>query len=288
MDKLKRAERMVAITQILMAKPNVLIPLTVLADRFGTAKSTISEDLFAVREGLSFAKQGRLETISGAAGGVRYIPEISPEEAYKFLVEFARRLSNKDRILTGGFLYMTDLLFDPTILRSLGLIFAGAFRDKKPDVVVTIETKGIPLALVTAGALGIPMVIIRHGNKVTEGSSVSINYFSGSARRIQTMTLSRRALDPGQKILIIDDFMKAGGTARGMINLMGEFGANVIGIAVLIEATSRNTSKLVDRYLSLLQFNDLEIQEEFIKGTSIEYPADLVKVAECAKDLKFS
>ena len=279
---------MVAITQILMAKPNVLIPLTVLADRFGTAKSTISEDLFAVREGLSFTKQGRLETIHGASGGVRYIPEISAEEAYRFLVELASRLSNKERILTGGFLYMTDLLFDQAILRSLGLIFAAAFRDKKPDVVVTIETKGIPLALVTAGALGIPMVIIRHGNKVTEGSSVSINYFSGSARRIQTMTISRRALGPGQKILIIDDFMKAGGTARGMINLMGEFGANVIGIAVLIEATSRNTSKLVDRYLSLLQFNDLEIQEEFTKGTSIEYPADLVKVTERTKDLKFS
>ena len=288
MDKLKRAERMVAITQILMAKPNVLIPLTVLAERFGTAKSTISEDIFAVKEGLSFTKQGRLETVPGAAGGVRYIPEISAEEAHRFLVELASRLSNKERILTGGFLYMTDLLFDPAILHSLGTIFAAAFRDKKPDVVVTIETKGIPLALVTAGALGVPMVIIRHGNKVTEGSSVSINYFSGSARRIQTMTISRRALGPGQKILIIDDFMKAGGTARGMINLMGEFGANVIGIAVLIEATSRNTSKLVDRYLALLQFNDLEIQEEFIKGTSIEYPTDLVKVAELTKDLKFS
>ncbi|MHB8126044.1 MAG: pur operon repressor [Desulfitobacteriaceae bacterium] len=288
MDKIKRAERMVAITQILMAKPNVLIPLTVLADRFGTAKSTISEDLFAVREGLAFTKQGRLETVPGAAGGVRYIPEISAEEAYRFLKELAGRLSNKERILAGGFLYMTDLLFDPAILHSLGLIFAGAFRDKKPDVVVTIETKGIPLALVTAGALGVPMVIIRHGNKVTEGSSVSINYFSGSARRIQNMTLSRRALDPGQKILIIDDFMKAGGTTRGMINLMGEFGANVIGIAVLIEAASRNTSKLVDRYLSLLQFNDLELHEENIKGISVEYPTNIVEVAERAKDLKFS
>ncbi len=279
---------MVAIIQILMAKPNVLIPLTILVERFSVAKSTISEDLFAVREAISFTKLGRLETVPGSAGGVRYIPEISAEEANRFLEELAGRLSNKERILAGGFLYMTDLLFDPAILRTLGLIFAGAFRDKKPDVVVTIETKGIPLALVTAGALGIPMVIIRHGNKVTEGSSVSINYFSGSARRIQTMTLSRRAVNPGQKILIIDDFMKAGGTTRGMINLMGEFGANVVGIAVLIEAASRKTSKLVDRYLSLLQFNDMELQEEIIEETSIKYPADLVKVAERAKNLKFS
>lgn len=130
MDKMKRAERMVAAMQILMSKPNMLIPLTVLAERFGAAKSTISEDLLALKESLQCTGQGRLETVSGAAGGVRYIPEISQQEKDLFLKDLAERLSVKERILPGSFLYMTDLLYNPTILRPLGLIFAGTFREK--------------------------------------------------------------------------------------------------------------------------------------------------------------
>ena len=259
MEKMKRAERMVAITQVLMLNPNALTPLTLFAERFGTAKSTISEDLMAVKGSLLLSGQGYLETISGAAGGVRYIPEIPREEASQVLTELADQLSDKERILAGGFLYMTDLLFNPAVLRPLGLIFAGAFRDKKPDVVVTIETKGIPLALVTAEALGLPMVVIRSGNKVTEGSSVSINYVSGSSRRIQTMSLSRRALEPQRRVLVIDDFMKAGGTALGIKDLMEEFEANVVGMGVLVEARMTEEPKLVEGYLALLQLKELDI-----------------------------
>ena len=259
MEKMKRAERMVAITQGLMLKPNVLTPLTLLAEQFGTAKSTISEDLMAVKGSFLLSGHGHLETISGAAGGVRYIPEIAKEEATRFLKMLAERLSDKERILAGGFLYMTDILFDPSLLRPLGLIFAGAFREKKPEVVVTIETKGIPLALVTAEALGLPMVVIRSGNKVTEGSSVSINYVSGSSRRIQTMSLSRRALEPQRRVLIIDDFMKAGGTALGIKNLMAEFEAEVVGTGVLVEARLTEEPKLVEGYLALLQLKELNI-----------------------------
>jgi len=255
---MKRAERMVAITQELMLKPNVLTPLSQFAERFGTAKSTISEDLMAVKKSILLSGQGHIETISGASGGARYIPEIAPQEAKQFLCRLAEILSDKERILAGGFLYMTDLLFDPSVLRPLGLIFAGAFRHKLPDVVVTIETKGIPLALVTAEALGLPMVVIRTGNKVTEGSSVSINYVSGSSRRIQTMSLSRRALEPKRRVLVIDDFMKAGGTALGIRNLMAEFEADVVGIGVLMEARMTEELKLVEGYLSLLQLKELD------------------------------
>lgn len=257
MEKMKRAERMVAITQVLMLKPNVLTPLTIFAEQFRTAKSTISEDLMAVKASLLLSGHGHLETISGAAGGVRYIPEISKDEASQVLSSLAERLNDKERILAGGFLYMTDILFDPSVLRPIGLIFAGAFRDKKPDVVVTIETKGIPLALVTAEALGVPMVVIRSGNKVTEGSSVSINYVSGSSRRIQTMSLSRRALEPQQRVLVIDDFMKAGGTALGIKTLMEEFEADVVGIGILVESQITAEPKLVEGYLSLLQLKEL-------------------------------
>jgi len=84
------------------------------------------------------------------------------------------------------------------------------FASLAPDYIMTVETKGIPLAFATARAANLPLVTVRRGSKVTEGSSVSINYVSGSTHRIQTMSLPRRAIPSGAKVLIIDDFMKAG------------------------------------------------------------------------------
>lgn len=258
MRMMKRADRMVAITQILMSQPNTIIPLSTFMEMFGAAKSTISEDLLAIKESFKVSGRGRLETVAGAAGGVRFIPELNEEDAKTFLKKLAERLSDKNRILPGGFLYMTDILFDPAVLRPLGLIFANEFRSKNPEVVVTIETKGIPIALMTADALGLPLVIIRRGSRVTEGSSVSINYVSGSSKRIQTMSLPRRALEPGRRVILIDDFMKAGGTARGMMDLMAEFEAEVVGIGVLVEAAADKGTKLVENYRSLLCLQELD------------------------------
>lgn len=259
---MKRTERIIALTEILLSRPNELLPLGFFADKFDTAKSTISEDLVTIKDSLRLTGRGQLETVPGAAGGVKFLPGIPKEEAQIFLDKLALTLSTEDRMLPGGFLYMADLLYDPAIVRPLGLIFADIFRAKNPEAVVTIETKGIPLALMTADFLGVPAVIVRHGNKVTEGSSVSINYVSGSSKRIQTMTLARRALGTGKKVLIIDDFIKAGGTAKGIMSLMQEFDAEVVGLGILMEDAIWNTSRLVDDYLSLLQFVEAEPSTE--------------------------
>ena len=86
-------------------------------------------------------------------------------------------------------------------------------------------------------------MIVRRDNKVTEGSAVSINYVSGSNKRIQTMSLARRALEEAANVLIIDDFMKAGGTIQGMMDLLQEFRANVQGVGVFVESgEDRRTS----------------------------------------------
>jgi purine operon repressor len=269
---MKRTERLIALTEILLSRPNELLPLGFFAEHFATAKSTISEDLATIRESLHLTGKGLLETVPGAAGGVKFFPSISREEAQLFLHKLAVKLNTDGRMLPGGFLYMADLLYDPAVVRPLGLIFASVFRAKSPEAVVTVETKGIPLALMTADCLGVPAVIVGHGNKVTEGSSVSINYISGSSKRIQTMTLARRALATGKRVLIIDDFIKGGGTAKGIISLMQEFNAQVVGLGILMEDTIWNTSRLVDEYLALLQFveADPSTEKTIVKANTLK------------------
>lgn len=203
----------------------------------GVARSTTSEDLSAVRQALEASGAGRLESASGPGGGVCFRPSLTGPQLQQTVRELAETLAKPDRVLPGGFLYMTDILFSPDWSRRIGECFAGLFGQTRADVVVTVETKGIPIALMTARALGLPLVLLRRDARVTEGPSVSISYLSGSAGRIQSMSVPRRALAAGARGLIIDDFMKGGGTARGMVDLLAEVGAQAVGIGVLVVTT---------------------------------------------------
>ena len=92
---------------------------------------------------------------------------------------------------------------------------------------------------------------------------VSINYVSGSSKRIQTMVLAKRSLAEGANVLIIDDFMKAGGTVNGMVNLLNEFNAKLSGIGVLVES-EETKERLVDEYISLVKLSSVDVKEKQI------------------------
>ncbi|WP_199623906.1 pur operon repressor [Paenibacillus alkalitolerans] len=259
MKKLKRSARLVEMTHYLLSRPHQLVPLTVFADRYDSAKSSISEDLAIIKEVFEGEGIGELHTLAGAAGGVKYVPKTGQREARQIVERICRMLEQPDRLLPGGYLYMSDILGQPTIMNDVGKMFASFFSDRPIDVVMTVETKGIPLAYATAAHLHLPVVIVRRDPKVTEGSSVSINYVSGSNKRIHTMTLARRALKEKSNVLIVDDFMHAGGTVRGMMDLLQEFGATVQGVGVLVEAGGVESDELlVNDYVSLAKLTRVD------------------------------
>ncbi|MGD7062965.1 pur operon repressor [Bacillus altitudinis] len=262
--KFRRSGRLVDLTNYLLTHPHVLVPLTFFAERYQSAKSSISEDLTIIKQTFEQQGIGTLLTVPGAAGGVKYIPKIHLKEADEVVNDIGEALSTPERVLPGGYLYLTDVLGNPSILAKIGKLFATIFSDRPIDVVMTVATKGIPIAYSVAGFLNVPVVIVRKDNKVTEGSTVSINYASGSSNRIQTMSLAKRSLDKGSNVLIIDDFMKAGGTINGMMNLLEEFNANVAGIGVLLEDEGVD-ERLVDEYVSLLKLSTIDMKQKIIE-----------------------
>lgn len=76
-------------------------------------------------------------------------------------------------------------LSTPKILQNIGRIIANAFKGQKVDAVMTVATKGVPLANAVANILNVPFVIVRRDLKITEGSTVSVNYASASSDRIE-------------------------------------------------------------------------------------------------------
>ncbi len=65
-------------------------------------------------------------------------------------------------------------------------------------------------------------------------------------------------------MLIIDDFMKAGGTIQGMISMLEEFKANVVGIGVLVESTDIE-ERLINNFVSLIRLSEVDIKEKTIQ-----------------------
>lgn len=263
MSKIKRNDRIGAMVKILTDRPNHIYSLNYFSEMFNTAKSTISEDIAIIKNMLNKFELGDLETVVGAAGGVRFIPKFYGNKACSFIEDICKQLSSPERILPGGFIYMTDILYSPQITRRFGEILASQFYDDAPDFVITVETKGIPIAMMTARALNCPVVVARRENKVTEGSSVSINYVSASSKRIQTMSLVKRAVQEGQRGLIIDDFMKGGGTVRGLMELMNEFNADIVGVGVAI-STDEPQKKMVENYKSLMVLKEVDEDNKIV------------------------
>lgn len=257
MKKMRRSERIVDLTQQFLHKPNIQVSLTNFAGQFLSAKSSISEDIDIINRIFQEKGIGELVTIAGAGGGVKYIPSISIEEARDSMEEICQSLSNSERLLPGGYLYMLDIIGNPFKLKQIGRIFATYFAKMKIDGIITVETKGIPIAYATAFYLNVPVYVIRKDNKVTEGSVVTINYVSGSTKRIQTMSLAKRSLKENSNVAIIDDFMKAGGTMKGTINLLQEFNTNIKGIGVLVEVDGIK-ERLVTEYISLARLISID------------------------------
>ena len=271
---MRRSERISAVTKLLVDRPHQIITLAELGQLLGAAKSTLSEDIALIREAFGRLGLGRVETLPGAAGGVRYVPLMTPAAMRAVANQLVETLSDPQRILPGGFLYMSDIVASPYLLARIGELFATRFYEREPQAVVTVETRGIPIALMTARALNVPLAIVRRSTRLSEGTVLTMNYVSGSARRIETMSLSRRAIEPGTRVLVIDDFMKAGGTARGLVDLMDEFRAPVVGVGVLIE-TLEPRQKLVRDYVSLVVLEAVEEDTRTVRVRASQWLEEL-------------
>ena len=264
---MKRTERTCRIMEILAENPNKDFSLGYFSQLLDCAKSSISEDIKTVREAAAENGFGVVQTTAGAKGGVRYVPHISYDLAKETLQEIRTLFLEPDRLLGGGFLYTSDIMFNPAVVRGVAKIFARQFADKEATCVVTIETKGIAVAAFTAELLGIPLVVLRRESKISEGSTLSINYFSGSTDRIQKMSLAKRAIKPGARALVIDDFMRGGGSIKGIEDMLAEFDASTVGIGVVVVADT-NQRKKIGEYFPLLLL-DIDEKKECVNDVKI-------------------
>ena len=127
---------------------------------------------------------------------------------------------------------ITTLLRDPAGLRESIDGLAKPFRDQRIDVVVAIESRGFILGAAVADRLGVGFVPVRKPGKLparTLQQSYDLEYGSDA------LEIHQDAITPGQRVLIVDDLLATGGTARAALDLVRKTGGEVAGLAFLVE-----------------------------------------------------
>ena len=105
-------------------------------------------------------------------------------------------------------------------------------KDLDFDVVVGAESRGFVFGTPIAYNMHKPMVLIRKKGKLPrETVEVSYDLEYGQA----TLEMHKDSIKPGQKVLIVDDLMATGGTAKAMVDLCEKLGGQVVGVLVLME-----------------------------------------------------
>lgn len=264
---MKRSERISWLTKVLLDNPQTVFSLRQFSDLTKASKTSLSEDVDIIKRTFQKYRLGVIETIVGAGGGVRYCPQKDPAELIASLEDILVQLRSPERMILAEYLAYGDILFHPQTLHHLALAVLGLFPEASVDGVLTIETTGLALGLEVARLTGSRLILARKDNLPSQGITLSTHYKSRSQQTIQTMYITKGAITPGDRILVVDDFMRGGGTINGLRSLVEENDAQVIGSCVFMQDNSHQSTLSNHHHLYTIQKTDDNL---FIKlGTEI-------------------
>ena len=126
---------------------------------------------------------------------------------------------------------------DTKLITAMGRYIADAFAGDRPDIVLTVESSGIAIALAAAQALGgIPVVLGRKIQSRNVGPDVyTAQVYSFTRQVTNTIRVSRDYLPAGSRVLIVDDFLANGEAIAGLRSILSDAGCTLVGAAIAIE-----------------------------------------------------
>ena len=125
---------------------------------------------------------------------------------------------------------------DPSLMMEAGRELAARFADSGATKVLTAEISGIAPALTTALILDVPLLYARKTKPVTMTDPVYVEAAPSHTKGVSVFLMtSPEFLGPGDRILIIDDFLASGQTINALVRLVRHAGAELVGIGALVE-----------------------------------------------------
>ena len=159
------------------------------------------------------------------------------------------------RILTDGIVKPGNVLkvdnflnhqMDIALIEEIAREFRRRFAEKSISKILTIEASGIGIAALAAREFGVPMVFAKKSKSVNiDGDMYMAEVDSFTHKTTNRVIVSKKFLSPGDRLLIIDDFLANGCALQGLISIAEEAGATVEGIGIVIEKGFQDGGKII-------------------------------------------
>jgi xanthine phosphoribosyltransferase len=151
----------------------------------------------------------------------------------------------KDRIRQDGRVIGQEILkvdsflnhqLDPELIQAIGQEFARRFEGSGVTKILTIEASGIAVALMAGLTLGVPVLFAKKRRAKTQGEAIYTAQVT-SFTRGETVEIycAQRFLSPTDRVLILDDFLAMGEATQGLISLVKQSGATLVGVGIVVE-----------------------------------------------------
>lgn len=159
------------------------------------------------------------------------------------------RILRDGSVLPGNVLKVDKFLnhqVDIKLLKEMGKEWKRRFEGVEINKILTIEASGIGIACIAAEYFDVPVVFAKKSKSINiEGDVYMAEVESFTHKTVNRVIVSKRFINPGDKVLIIDDFLANGCALKGLIQITEEAGAEVSGIGIAIEKGFQQGGKMI-------------------------------------------
>ena len=159
------------------------------------------------------------------------------------------RIRKDGKIKSGDVLKVDSFLnhqIDVELLEELGKEFYRLFGQEGITKILTIEASGIGVACITARYFGCPVIFTKKNKtKNIAGDVYTSKVESFTHGRVYDIIVSREFLLPGDRVLLIDDFLANGSALMGLIELVRSAGATLVGAGICVEKAFQPGGKMI-------------------------------------------
>ncbi len=179
--------------------------------------------------------------------------------------ELKQRIMKDGQVLSDSILKVDSFLnhqIDPLLMHKIGQEFAYRFKDEIITKILTVESSGIAVALMTGLELNVPVIFAKKKKATTMGKETYTGkVYSFTRKESVNITVAKKYLSSEDKILIIDDFLATGEAAQGMLQIVEQSGAEIVGVGIVIEKAFQKGGNLLKqkgiKLETLVQINNL-------------------------------
>ncbi len=171
--------------------------------------------------------------------------------------QFKKLIRNVPDFPKKGILFydITTLLKNAKAFREVMDLLTERYKNQKIDLVLGVESRGFIFAPILAYQLGAGFVPVRKPGKLP-AESVKVSYDLEYGK--DSLEIHKDAIQPQQRVLIVDDLLATGGTAAAVTQMVGQMGGQVVALAFLVELAFLDGRKKLSGFevFSLLQYQN--------------------------------